>query len=313
MVGTAQQPVKEPLLIVGTGALATLFAARLSAAGASVTMLGAWKEGLAALNQDGARLVREDGSTLSAQVRATDDPSSCKGVRLALVLVKAWQTTRAANQLRECLSDDGIAISLQNGLGNREALAEALDKSRVGIGVTTSGATLLEPGLARSGGEGPVTLEDNARLGALENLLIGAGFRVDLVPDARPVLWGKLVVNAAINPLTALLGVPNGVLLERPAARALMADLARETAAVAGALGMMLPFPDPIQAAEDVARQTAANLSSMLQDVQRGAPTEIDAICGAIVRAAEQVGMDASVNWAMWKMVQALQPDSGQA
>jgi hypothetical protein len=89
-------------------------------------------------------------------------------------------------------------------------------------------------------------------------------------------VWGKLVINAAINPLTALLGVPNGELLARPAARALMADLACEAAAVAAAQGIRLPYPDPVAAAEGVAQRTAANRSSMLQDVQRGAPTEID-------------------------------------
>src|SRR3972149_5276342 len=141
MDGTAQQPVKEPVLIVGTGALATLFAARLSANGAPVTLLGTWKEAIQALQRDGARLALEDRSELTAPVRATDDPSACKGARLALVLVKAWQTERAATQLKECLSDDGLAVSLQNGLGNREILVRFLDDSRVGLGVTTLGAT----------------------------------------------------------------------------------------------------------------------------------------------------------------------------
>ena len=132
--------------------------------------------------------------------------------------------------------------------------------------------------------------------------------QVDVIPDANALVWGKLVVNAAINPLTALLGVPNGALLERPAARRVMATLARETAAVARALGISLPFGDPVARAEDVARHTAANRSSMFQDVKRGAPTEIDAICGAIFRAGEARGVAAPVNWAMWQLVSALRP-----
>ena len=304
MDGTAQQPLNE-LLIVGTGALATLFAARLAASGALVTMLGSWQAGLDALEKDGACLTLEDGRELTGQVAAVSDPSTLGRVRLALVLVKAWQTERAAAQLRECLSDDGLAVSLQNGLGNRETLIRFLDDSRVGLGVTTLGATLLGPGRAGFGGDGLVSIETHPRLGPLEKLLNGAGFRVDIVPDARVLVWSKLVVNSAINPLTALLGVPNGALLERAGARALMAGLANETAVVARALGVALPFADAVAAVEAVARRTAANHSSMLQDAQRGAQTEIDAICGAVVRAGEQAGVPTPLNRVMWQMLDA--------
>ena len=107
----------------------------------------------------------------------------------------------------------------------------------------------------------------------------------------------------AINPLTALLRVPNGALLERPAARGLMRALAEETAAVAAAKGIHVP--QPVGSAENVARRTATNHSSMYQDVQRGAPTEIDAICGAIVQIGEQLGVPVPVNRVMWKLVKA--------
>lgn len=308
MGGAAEKSVndKQSVLIIGTGALAVYFAARLSASGTPVSILGTWKEGLGALQQNGARLILENGSELAARVTVTDAPSACKGARLALVLVKAWQTERAAAQLKECLSADGLAVSLQNGLGNRETLIHFLGESRVGLGITTSGATLLGPGVARSGGEGSVSIETHPRLGKLEKLLKGAGFRVEIVPDARALVWGKLVVSTAINPLTALLRAPNGALLERPAARMLMAELARETAAVAKAMGLTLPFADPVMAVEEVAQQTAANHSSMWQDVARGAPTEIDAICGAVTRSAEALGLPAPLNRTMWNLVSAL-------
>ncbi|MGW8250924.1 MAG: ketopantoate reductase family protein, partial [Anaerolineales bacterium] len=112
-------------------------------------------------------------------------------------------------------------------------------------------------------------------------------FAVEDATDPDVLLWGKLVINAAINPLTALLQVPNGELLERPTARSLMVSLAREAAAVAAAQKLRLPYDDPITAVEETATRTAANRSSMLQDVQRGMPTEIDAICGAIVHAGD--------------------------
>ena len=293
----------DSLLILGTGALGTLFAARLAAAGVKVTMLGAWPEGLAALRKNGARLA---GQPAAAAVRVTDRPEDCRGAGLALVLVKAWKTEQAAEALQACLEADGLALTLQNGLGNRESLSARLGPQRVALGVTTVGASLQEPGVARRGGDGTVTLEAHPRLGPLEALLRRAGFEVQVVTDAAGLVWGKLVVNAAINPLTALLDRPNGALLERPQARALMGELARETAAVAYALGVQLPYADPEQAVEQIARQTAGNRSSMLQDVLRAAPTEVDAINGAIVRLGEQAGVPTPANRIVWQLVKSL-------
>ena len=308
MASPTERHLKQPILIVGTGALATLFAARLSAARHPVTMLGSWETGLHALQEHGARLVDASGVEKAYPVKATRDPADCRGARYALVLVKAWQTERVAGQLAECLAEDGLALTLQNGMGNRELLAGTLGLPRVALGVTTTGATLLGPGLARAGGEGLISVETHPRLGPLKAALTGAGFNVQAVNDANALIWGKLVINAAINPLTALLRVPNGELLQRPAAHLLMQILAREAAAVASAQGIHLPFKDAVRAAEEVARKTANNHSSMFQDVRRGAPTEIDAICGAITRTGEKLGVPTPVNRVCWHLTRASLP-----
>jgi 2-dehydropantoate 2-reductase len=121
-------------------------------------------------------------------------------------------------------------------------------------------------------------------------------------------VWGKLVVNAAINPLTALLRVPNGELLATPSTRALMGVIAQETAKVARSIGIDLPYPDPIEMVRAVARRTASNYSSMLKDVMRGSPTEVDSINGAIVRTGETTQMPVEVNRTLWMLVKALEP-----
>ena len=311
----------DRILIAGTGALASLFAARLSAAGAMVSMLGSWQEGLAALKADGVRLLPPAGAgepsrgqppadPAGAEERYTvqvfSDPAECEGVDYALVLVKAWQTERTAAQLRACLNPGGLALTLQNAAGNYEQLAAALGPERAALGVTTTGATLVAPGVARQGGRGVISVQQHPRIGPLVELLRAAGFEVEETPDPVGLVWSKLVVNAAINPLTALLRVLNGELLVRPEARELMGRLAREAAAVAAILGVALTFSDPSAAAEDVARRTAGNQSSMLQDVLRGAPTEIDAICGVVVREGKRLGVAAPVNEIMWQLVRAV-------
>lgn len=293
----------DSLLIAGTGALATLFAYRLAAAGVDVTVFGTWREGLLALQQDGARLA---GVERSSAVHVAERPEDCRGAKLALVLVKAWQTGRVAGQLAECLADDGLALTLQNGLGNRETLSRALGEQRVGLGVTTLGANLIKPGLVQLGGEGTIILEKRAHPARLQAMLESAGFQVEVMEDAESFVWGKLVISAALNPLTALLRVPNGALLARPQARHLLGELARETAEVARSRAVQLPFTSPVEAVEQVARRTADNRSSMFQDVLRGAPTEIDAINGAVAQLGEEAGVPVSANRLIWALVKAL-------
>jgi len=294
------------VLIIGIGALACLFAARLAGTGMGVTLLGSWVEGLTALRQNGVRLTEMDGSERSFPVRVISAPNGNKNFRQALVLVKSWQTQRAAQQLDSCLSSDGIGLTLQNGLGNFEILEAALGSQRALLGITTFGANLLEPGHVRLAGNGKVILGAHPRVEPLADCLHEAGFPVEIVSDPESLLWGKLVINAAINSLTALLRVPNGELLERPSVRQLMGKAALEAASVAVARGIHLPYPDPVVAVEEVARNTAANISSMLQDVLRGTPTEIDAINGAIVREGEKVGVPTPVNQMLWQLVRGL-------
>jgi 2-dehydropantoate 2-reductase len=160
--------------------------------------------------------------------------------------------------------------------------------------------------LVRTGGDGIISIEQDQALGPLEAALRSSNFNLQIVDDAQSLIWGKLVINAAINPLTALLQVPNGELLARPATRRMMASLASETAEVAAAEHVHLPFSNPVSAAEDVARKTAKNISSMFQDVRRGAPTEIDAICGAVTKRAEAHGIKTPYNRACWQLVRAL-------
>ena len=298
--------MSNDILLVGTGALATLFAARLGEAGHSVSMLGTWKQGLQALQDKGARIIDADGNERAYQVHATDDPHEVNGAKFAIVLVKSWQTERVASQLKLALADDGHALTLQNGLGNRETLTRDLGSGRVSLGVTTTGATLVGPGLVRTGGDGIISIEANQALGPLEAALRSSNFNLQIVDDAQSLIWGKLVINAAINPLTALLCVPNGELLARPIVRKMMASLARETAEVAAAEHVHLPFSNPVSAAEDVARKTARNHSSMFQDVRRGARTEIDAICGAVTKRAELHGIKTPYNRACWQLIRAL-------
>lgn len=295
----------EQIAIVGTGALACLFAARLAAINVKVTLLGSWREGISAVNQQGVNLENIEGTKVFP-VRATSSPEDFQNLKYTLVLVKSWQTERAAAQISQFLSPDGLAVTLQNGLGNIEILQRELGRKRVTQGVTTAGATLLGPAHVRQVGPPRISLGKHPRVQALDRILRAAGFLVHVEDQLESLIWKKLMINSAINPLTAVLQVPNGRLLELPGARKIMSAAAQEIAGLAKLKGIPVQDVDPWAAVEGVARSTAQNLSSMLQDIRRGAPTEIEAINGAVVREASQVGMNVPINYTLLQLVRAL-------
>lgn len=291
------------ITILGTGATASLFGARL-ASHADVTLLGTWRESILAIRKDGIRCESPDGITV-VKVNATDDPAECAETDLVLTLTKANRTRAAAARAASILKETGLALTLQNGLGNVEILREIFGADQAAGGTIILGANLLAPGVVRWNGEGAVWVEKHPRTLPAIELLTTAGFETHLAFNLDSLLWGKLVANTAINPLSALLRIPNGELVERDQVRMTLEAVARETAAVAAALGITLPYDDPAAYVVDVARRTASNRSSMLRDLESGRETEVDAINGAVVAAAERVGVLAPWNVNMLKMIKA--------
>ena len=297
-------------VIVGAGAMGSLFGGRLSSA-TQVTLLDPWEEHVAAIQRGGLTIVELDGSETNLPITATTDPATVAPADLAILFVKSHATREASEQARRFLAPQGLALTLQNGVGNAESMAEVLGKERVVAGVTSHGATLLGPGRVRHAGAGPTHL--SARPGVADRLtpvaktLEQAGFEVHISEDLDTLVWGKVIINVGINALTAILRVPNGQLVEIPAAKALMARAVEEAVDVCRAKGIDLPYDDPLARVEQVARATGTNRSSMLQDVTRGAPTEIGVINEAIVEEGKRLGVDTPVNEVLSLMVRAIE------
>ncbi len=304
------------ITVVGTGAMACLAGARLALGGAEVTVAGTWSDGLAAIAAGGIRLVDEAGET-AVPVKTVPRSDLAGGAHLVLVLVKSYQTAAVAADTARAAFPRGVIVTLQNGLGNREVLTRFADAGQVAAGITSVGATLLGPGWVLAGGQGDTVIGPDsaaqgprsAQLDEVAELLTAAGFAARSVGNVDPWLWGKLVVNAAINPLSAILGVPNGALLQ-PQARQVLVASAQEAVAVALRAGASLPY-DAVAEALAVAGRTAGNRSSMLQDVSRGAPTEIDAISGEVLRRGSSLGVPTPVT--AWLMAQVQKIEAGLA
>ena len=219
---------------------------------------------------------------------------------------------RTAANLAGRVSSETPVLTLQNGLGNAEALAAQLKPEQVLAGVTTFGAQRAAPGAVRLTGRGECVIgpwnraaERHAR--PVADLLSRAGLPSTVANNIVPVLWKKLAINAVINPLTAITRAPNGELLGRPELEPLIAEIVEEVWRVAARY--KIPLPTPPELAEEVrrvCRVTAANRSSMLRDIEEGRRTEIDAINGAVVRLGRERGVLTPANLALAALVRTL-------
>ncbi len=298
------------LAVVGAGAMGSLFGGKISLAGHDVLLFDPYREHVDAVNAKGL-LIEEAGTgeTVLSRPRATADPQDVRGPDVMIVFVKSTVTALVARQFEQAARPDTIVVTLQNGLGNEGILRASFGAARTAAGVTAQGATFLGPGRVRHAGTGPTHLGmsdgKSEKLAPFADALRAAGFETHVEKDVAALVWSKLVINVGINALTALIGQPNGRLLDLEETRALMADLVAEAVAVARARGIRLTYPDPLAAVQEVARRTGANRSSMLQDFDRGRETEIDFINGAIVREAAALGIAVPVNASVTRLVKA--------
>jgi 2-dehydropantoate 2-reductase len=234
-------------------------------------------------------------------------------VDAAIVTTKTPGTAWAAEVASKILAPGGVALTIQNGLGNYETLVEHVGGERAAVGVIYVGAQMVN-GELRATGPGKVELgrppgtAPRARLDELAKLLSAGGMDVTVVDDAWPAVWRKIVTNAAVNPLSALVRRTNAELLTDPSASRVADCLAREVARVATASGVQISEDDAVKQWRAMAALTGANRSSMLQDVEAGRPTEVDAISGAVAREGERRGVAAPLNQAMTLLVSSLAP-----
>ena len=300
----------EPLrvLVLGTGAMATAIGASLGRRpGVQVTLAGTWEAAIDAVSARGA-VVHDASGRWTAPIAAV--PLAGAGpADLVLVLVKSHRTGAIAGVAARCSSPHGTILTLQNGLGHLETLEGAGGTGRVAIGVTTNGATVIAPGEVRffagrtTLGEEAATRSCIVRLAAI---LREGGLETAVSAAIESVVWSKLAVNCSANPLTALRGCRNGELVADPSGREELCAAAREVGAVAAARGIALE-DDPAALAVRACETTAGNRSSMLQDVARGARTEIDALNGAVAAEARRLGVPVPVVESLWRRVRELE------
>lgn len=285
--------------VIGPGAMGCLYAARLAKAGVDVTLVDRHADRAGRLNSKGITVESAAGVETQNVKVVSSVPN---GQDLVIVCVKSYSTANLG------LNGRSAVLTLQNGLGNIETLCSMVGSANLLVGVTTEASTLLDEGHVRHAASGTTRLGawTSCSVDTATRALEKAGFALDLTESPGQAVWEKVAVNAGINPITGLLDIPNGKILEIPEARQLMRDLVVEAVKVACTEGYRFD-KSLVEVAEATCEETKDNISSMLQDVRAKRRTEIDAISGEIMRRAQQSALPTPRTRVVWQLIKGME------
>ncbi len=300
------------ILVIGCGAIGGIVAAALSGA-AEVTGFDANSAHVAAMVENGLQ-VTGAGAPVTACFAVTDDAASLVAQRFdaAIFLVKSGATAAAAAALGPAL-EGAVLLTLQNGMGNAEAL-EALPNPVIARGVTMDAGRYLGPGRVERliHGQklwfGPVRGPLEA-LHPLRNAFAAAGLPAEAIADPMGAVWAKFVFNAVMNPVGALLLGVNAARYDVPEMRELIDEMAAECTAVVEALGGHFAF-DPmgfVHLVRSGALPLSRHAGSMALDIARGGPTEIEELTGFVVREGARLGVAVPACRTVYRLVKGLE------
>jgi 2-dehydropantoate 2-reductase len=297
-------------VMMGAGAMGSLFGGLLALAGEEVWLVGNRKDQIDAICSTGLAF-EEKRELRIIPMNATSEVTSVGKADLVIFFVKTYDTEMAVSDALILEKEDTIFLTLQNGLGNEEAICRKIDRKKVMLGVTGHGATLMGLGHIRHAGWGKTFIGEldhriTDRVVRISQMFCDAGIETEVSSNIHDHVWGKLLVNVGINALTALTGFKNGQLLDYPETVRLLENLVIEASEVARRKGIHLE-EDPVEKVRKTIEATRENRSSMGQDFDYRRKTEIDAINGAVVREAQPLGIPVPFNQAVTDLVKAIE------
>lgn len=297
-------------VIMGAGAMGSLFGGLLASKGEEVWLVDIWKEHVETLSSRG--LIIEAGEKVQTiPVQATTDAATIGKADLVLYFVKTYHTEKAVQDSLTLEKDETLFLTLQNGLGNEEILCRHVDRKKVILGVTGQGATLLGPGRIRHAGRGKTYVGEldgkvTDRITRIAQMFQKAGIETETSFRIYDLVWEKLFVNVGLNALAALTGLKNGQILDHPETLRLLEALVSEAVEVARGKGIEVTG-NPLDRVKAVLEATRENRCSMGQDLDRKRRTEIDAINGAVVREAERLGISVPYNRMITDLIKVIE------
>ena len=303
------------IYMIGAGAMGSVYGGLLARAGGDVTLIDPRGDHIEKVRQDGLIVEGVRGRHV-VRLPAQTDGSGLSKCDLAIVFIDANATQEAARAAKALLGPDGFAMTLQNGIGNVEALVDELGTARVVAGVSMNSAALIEPGRTSYTNAGMTSIGEldgrkSTRIDKVANMLNEAEIPTEIVADPMSYIWSKFVLNCGINALTAVSGLRSGEMYRTPEVNALQDRVIDEILAVVERKGVRLAEADPRKKIKTHC-QGRYNKPSMMQHVEQGRRTEIDAINGALVREAKALGFSVPCNETVVAIVKGLEKSRRQ-
>lgn len=306
------------IVILGTGAMGSVYAGLLASAGLEVCAVDTWTAHVEAMQRDGLRVSGASGERV-ARLSATAVAREAGPADLVIIATKARDVPEAAAAARDILAEDGIVLTIQNGLGSAERVAQAVGAERVMVGVVGGfGASIVAPGHVHHNGWEFVRLGEygggiTPRLERVGALWERGGFRVLLFPDIHRMVWEKLICNVAFSSTCTLTGLTIGEVLADPDAWSVSAACASEAFAVARAKGIAVEIDDPVAYVRAFGEKIPGARPSMLLDHMAQRASEVDVINGAVPREGAELGIPTPVNATVVALVRAREAAFPQA
>ncbi len=298
------------IVIMGAGAMGSLYGGLLASSGEEVWLVNIWKEHIEAIRAKGLT-IEGKGQEKNIGMNATTDVTSIGKADLVIFFVKTYHTEKAVTDALVLEKENTVFLTLQNGLGNEEVLSRQVNPKKVLLGVTNHGATLLGPGKIRHAGWGKTFIGEvghqvTHRISEIAQMFQRAEIETEVSSNIQRLIWEKLLINIGINALAAVTGLKNGQLLDHPETLTLMEGLVSEAVEVARQKGIPIEG-NPIEKVKAIAEATRTNRCSMGQDLDNKRRTEIDVMNGAVVREADRLGVAAPYNRMVTNLIKVLE------
>lgn len=292
--------------IIGAGSLGSLFAHHFHDHLLDFVIYDKNQDIVDEIRQNGLRIIRGE-STKTIEPAISSSPDILNDSDVVFLFVKSYSTPGALVDISGHIKNDSLVVSLQNGLGNIEEISKFFDADRIVYGSTTVGASKSSGSTVVAGGTGVINIgcREKGHLLRVQHLLNCAGFNSYTVDNPDYIIWHKAVINAGINPIAAILDIPNGGILADQHASELQEKIVREAADAALANMIKLDYSEILYTTRDVCVKTSSNICSMLQDLRNGRKTEIDSINGKLIEFGGNKGIDMPYNRALYLLVKS--------
>ncbi|MFW9905834.1 MAG: ketopantoate reductase family protein [Candidatus Thorarchaeota archaeon] len=299
------------IAVFGAGSIGSLFAGRIAHSGFDIAVVGR-NPHVTEINKKGLRVIEDQEEFVTHFPAATNFPPDSEPPEAIFVTTKAYDNEAVADGLSGKISNEVPIFILQNGMGNEEVFRLRFPQNPIFRAITTEAAELIYPGIVKhvafgKTSFGVITGEENGYSPRLQTIMRNSGFNTKKTTKIQLKMWQKVITNATICPLGALLHVPNGKILEKPSINQIFNAILEEGIAVAKQNLFDVDFSQTRDFILRVMEKTKNNKCSMLQDIERGRKTEIDYMNGFIVRESRRLGLKAPVNAAIADLIRHLE------